>query len=232
MRAAKIASTLVAPCLALAVLGVGSPAMANTDPGATQPEPVATEAPAVPEEPDLTEGAPDVNAPAEPGGEYTPPVTGVPKPGQPAPDEPHGRPCEPGYSYTATSKGKDYHRGVGAEQANYNGTSHTANSAFTSETAGEVGIAVKGELKVSGSVLVLEVEGAFGVELSTKLSTKIGNTIRVKTPPRKTTFARYGVYRMKSAGYSQYTYANCTKGVKYPSTTYTPRRVGWAIWEK
>ncbi|MEW2402483.1 hypothetical protein [Streptomyces sp. NPDC046862] len=140
--------------------------------------------------------------------------------------------CIPGYQYHATSKGKNYHKGVGAEQANYNGTSRTARSTFTSETEGEVGIGVSGELKVTGKAAVIEIEGKFGVELSVKLRTRIGNSIRVDTPSRKTTFARYGVYRLKSKGYSQYVYVNCTKGVKHNTTLYTPRRVGWAIWER
>ncbi len=58
----------------------------------------------------------------------------------------------------------------------------------------------------------------------------VGNTISVDTPTRKTTYARYGVFRLKSYGYSQYTYYNCY-GTKKNSTIYTPRRVGWAIWE-
>jgi hypothetical protein len=32
--------------------------------------------------------------------------------------------------YYPTSKGSDYHKGVGAEQANYNGTSRTSRSTF------------------------------------------------------------------------------------------------------
>ncbi|NEB34268.1 hypothetical protein G3I62_35200 [Streptomyces sp. SID14446] len=60
---------------------------------------------------------------------------------------------------------------------------------------------------------------------------KLGNAITVDTPARKTTYSRYGVYRSKSYGYSQYTYANCGKGAKHNVTIYTPHRVGWAIWE-
>lgn len=58
-----------------------------------------------------------------------------------------------------------------------------------------------------------------------------GNSISADTPPHKTTYASYGVYRLKSYGYSQYTYVNCGKGGKKNVTIYTPHRVGWAIWE-
>ncbi|MEU6287132.1 hypothetical protein [Streptomyces sp. NPDC046988] len=103
---------------------------------------------------------------------------------------------------------KDSHKGVGAEQANYNGTSRTAKSTFISEVTGE-----------------------FGVNVSVELTAKLGNTIAVDTPSKRSTHARYGVYRLKSYGYSQYRYANCTKGVKKNVTIYTPRRVGWVLWE-
>jgi hypothetical protein len=69
------------------------------------------------------------------------------------------------------------------------------------------------------------------VDVTATLTAKLGNSISVDTPPRKTTYGRYGVYRLKSYGYNQYTYANCTKGVKKNITIYTPRRTGWAIWE-
>ncbi|MFF7358336.1 hypothetical protein ACFZA1_37775 [Streptomyces filipinensis] len=60
---------------------------------------------------------------------------------------------------------------------------------------------------------------------------RLGNSISVDTPAHKTTYASYGVYRLKSYGYSQYTYVNCGKGAKHNVTLYTPHRVGWAIWE-
>ncbi|MFV2121096.1 hypothetical protein ACE14D_22710 [Streptomyces sp. Act-28] len=79
---------------------------------------------------------------------------------------------------------------------------------------------------------MMEIEGKFGVDVATKLTAKVGNSIGVNTPPRKTTYARYGVYRLRSLGFSQYTYPNCNKSAKKSVTIYTPRRVGWAIWEK
>lgn len=145
---------------------------------------------------------------------------------------PQSSACEPHWKYTATKKDKDYHKGVGAEQANYNNTSRTAKSSFTSEVSGTVGIAHTGELKVGSKIAVIEIEGKLSVNVSVSLTAKIGNTISVDTPPRKSTLARYGVYRLKSYGYSQYTYQNCTKGVKKNVTIYTPRRVGWYLWEE
>lgn len=96
MHIPKKAALLLAPSLTLAVLGVGSPAFAvDSEPSRTD-TPVTTAAPAEPEE-TLTEGAPESEAPAplEPAGK--PPVD----------NGAWARPCEPGWKYFATSKGKD-----------------------------------------------------------------------------------------------------------------------------
>jgi hypothetical protein len=223
----------MAPSLAVAVLAAAGPAFAeDPTPAPSETPAVGTVPPAQPEESDLVEGAPETAAPAPsdavvsvPDDEGTVPI---PKTSY----TPDGQACEPHWKYYPTSKEKDYQKGVGAEQANYNGTSRTAKSTFVSEVSGTVGLAVSGELKVGGSVAVVEIEGKFGVNVSTSLTAKIGNQISVDTPSRKTTYARYGVYRLKSYGYSQYTYQNCTKGTKNNVTIYTPHRVGWVIWEK
>ncbi|MGW6488184.1 hypothetical protein [Streptomyces sp. NPDC055056] len=197
------------------VLAGAGPAFAD-DPTTDPADTVATAPPAQPEETDLTEGAPDVPAAA---------------PSDAADQVPSSRGCEQGWYYKASSKSKDYHKGVGAEQANHNGTSRTAKSTFTSDVTGTVGIAYTGELNVKGSAAVIEISGKFGVTVSASLTAKLGNAITVDTPARKTTYGRYGVYRLKSYGYSQYTYVNCGKGAKHNVTIYTPHRVGWAIWE-
>lgn len=105
-------------------------------------------------------------------------------------------------------------------------------SVFTSETEGEVGITVSGKLKAKSSVVLAEVEHEYGIEVSAKLRVKIGNQIRVKTPPKKTSYARYGAYRLKITGYSRYIYANCTKGTKIKSTVLTPHLVGWHTYNR
>ncbi|TQE26961.1 hypothetical protein Sipo8835_28395 [Streptomyces ipomoeae] len=143
-----------------------------------------------------------------------------------------GKPCEPGYDYFVTGKAKkEIHKGVGVEQANTNGTSRSITSTFTSTVTGSVGVTVSGELKTKASVAVAEIEQKYGLELSLKLTAKLGNRVKVKTPPKKTTHARYGIYRVKTTGYSQYIYADCRKGKKFKSTLQTPRRVGWYVWE-
>ncbi|MFC8870172.1 hypothetical protein ACFUAC_21390 [Streptomyces sp. NPDC057148] len=237
MSRARISRKVLAlTCLtAVAGLTTGGTAVAEEpSPTATDSIVVDTAPPPVPEETDLIEGAPTGEAPAP---------TSSPAPDPSAEDDEidlptskpsatlDARPCEPGYRYTPTSKSKDYHKGVGAEQANYNGTSRTAKSTFTSEVTGKVGIAYTGELKVGASVVVAEIEGKFSVNVAVELTAKLGNTIAVDTPSKRTTHARYGVYRLKSYGYNQYVYTNCTKGVKKNVTVYTPRRTGWVLWE-
>lgn len=184
MRNSRFSSLLLAPTLAIAVLGGASPALA--------------------------EGS--NSSPSNPA--------------------PFGKPCEPGYDYFVTGKSKkDVHKGVGVEQANYNNTSRSITSTFTSTMTGSVGVTVSGELKTKASVAVAEIEQKYGIELSVKLTAKLGNRVKIKTPPKKTTHARYGIYRVKTTGYSQYIYADCRKGKKFKSTLQTPRRVGWYVWE-
>ncbi|MFF5435493.1 hypothetical protein ACFY5K_36575 [Streptomyces griseofuscus] len=218
MRMAKTAS--LGSLIAVVLLAGGGPASAEEVPSANTDSTVATAPPDQPEETDLVEGGvSDTPAPAPSAGEDA------------EASMPSARQCLEGWFYYPTSKTKDYHKGVGVEQANHNGTSRTAKSTFTSEVSGTVGVAATGEVKVSLKQVVAEEEVKFGVTLSASLTAKIGNTISVDTPSRKTTYARYGVFRLKSYGYSQYTYYNCYKGTKKNSTIYTPRRVGWAIWE-
>ncbi|WP_153182790.1 hypothetical protein [Streptomyces sp. E2N166] len=237
MNRARISTNMLAlTCLTvIAGLTTGGTAVAEEpSPTATDTTVVETVPPPGPEETDLIEGAPTGEAAAPTTSPEPDPIAGddeIDVPTSKPSDTLDARPCEPGYQYTPTSKTKDYHKGVGAEQANYNGTSRTARSTFISEVTGKVGIAYTGELKVGASVVVAEIEGKFGVNVSVELTARLGNTIAVNTPSKRTTHARYGVYRLKSYGYNQYRYTNCTKGVKKNVTIYTPRRVGWVLWE-
>jgi hypothetical protein len=205
-----------------AVIAASGTAVAEDPVGEVTEVPVVeTVPPLEPEETDLVEVPPSVDLEDE--------VSDLPS-SKPS-DFPDASACEPGYRYYPTTKDKDYHRGVGATNSNYNGTTRTARSTFTSEVTGEVGLAFRGELGVEGKIAVVKMEAKFGVELSLKLTAKLGNTITVETPPKTTTNARYGVYRLKSYGYSQYIYNNCNRGTKNNVTIYTPRRVGWYLWE-
>ncbi|MEU4012854.1 hypothetical protein AB0H30_30930 [Streptomyces pseudogriseolus] len=129
------------------VLAVGSAAPAfATDPEPS--EPVQTAPPTEPEESDLVDADPEQ-------------VDDLPSvPVKPPVDQPDGQACEPGYRYQATSKSKEYHKGVGVTQSNYNGTSRTARSTFTSEVAGKVGVSYSGKLGVKVSVAIVDIESA------------------------------------------------------------------------
>ncbi|MFI9772592.1 hypothetical protein ACIHJG_37990 [Streptomyces sp. NPDC052415] len=216
MRRTRPIIAVTALALALA-LGSAAPAFAaDPEPNA---EPVHTGPPAEPEESDLVDAEPEQ-------------ADDLPSlPVKPSFDQPDGSTCEPGYRYFATSKVRDYHKGVGITQSNYNGTSRTATSTFSSDVAGKVGVSCSGKLGVSVKVAIVDIETEFNVDVSSEASVTIGNRIAVETPPKTTTNGKYGVYRLKSYGYSQYKYANCTNGVKNDVTIYTPRRVGWYIWE-
>lgn len=170
-------------------------------------------------------------------------VTDIPDEGNGMPDEPTYTPpppkdwpnseyCGPGHGYYKPSaQGGKYHRGVGPVNSNYNGSSRTARSTFTSEVTGEVGMSVSAGLQVSRDTLLVKIEGKFDVNLSAKLTAKMGNTISVDTPAKRTTNAKYGVYRLKHTGVSYYIYSNCQNSAHKTITSYSPYRVGWYIWE-
>lgn len=219
---------LIPTATLLLVAGLTTPALAATE----APEPASINSadaedfvinpgpPAEPEETDLTE-IKDPNTPA--GGEDLPP-------GQPDP-APGSEYCKPGGVYRPISKGGKYHKGVGPTNSNYNGTSRTAKSRFTAEVTGTVGVSVTSGLKVKVSTMVTEIEGHFDVNLKLELQAKMGNQIEVDTPAKKTTHAKYGVYRLKNKGKSYSYYSNCSTTPKKTITSYTPYRVGWYLWE-
>lgn len=140
--------------------------------------------------------------------------------------------CQPKNMYKPTKNHGKSHKGLGATQANQNNTSRTARSWFKAETGGEVKLEISGQVKVSGGVLVAQLENTYGVDLSMSLTAKVGNEIQVDTPPKKTTYGRYGVWRMKNEGVSYYIYSNCRTSAKQTVTSYTPWYVGWNLWEK
>lgn len=216
----------------LLVFGAGGGHAFATDP---TPEPTTSQSPdddsivntAPPAEPEEElSDAPTVAPPVDLPGEPTP--TGKPT----STETPDGNYCGPSHGvYVASSKGKEYHKGVGATNSNYNGTSRTARSTFTSEVTGTVGVSVSGTLKTSASVMVATIEETFNVNLSLSLTAKAGNSISVDTPAHTTSNAKYGVYRLKTVGKSYTLYSNCTTSAKTTVTTYTPKRVGWYLWE-
>ncbi|MEE1756525.1 hypothetical protein [Streptomyces sp. SP18CS02] len=206
------------------VAGMDSVAFAATE----EPEPTVSTAPVEegtvqPEPPEeLEDGstpAPEEEAPLPP--EADKPTGGT-----------HADRCDRRNVYTSTKKNGKVHQRVGAKQANYNGTSRTARSWFKSETSGEVGVAVTGELKVSANALIAEIEGKYAVELSAKVGVRIGNEMQVDTPPRKTTYAQYGVWRLKVTGKSYTIYRNCRTSPQNTVVSHTPWHVGWYIWER
>ncbi|WP_326590737.1 hypothetical protein [Streptomyces brevispora] len=210
--------------IALTVLAGIATAPAYAQPtravSADDPEPVNTAPPAEPEETELVDATDPAPEPEE-----------TVRPSKPG-DTTNGEYCGPTqHIYTPTTKGSKYHKGVGPTNSNYNGTSRTARSTFTSEVTGEVGVSVSGELSTSVDVMVAKIEAKYAVNLSVKLTAKVGNSIAADTPPKKTTNAKYGVYRLKNTGSSYTIYSNCKTTTKKTVTSYTPMKVGWYLWE-
>ncbi|MGW5277036.1 hypothetical protein ACWEQP_31750 [Streptomyces sp. NPDC004044] len=212
----------IGSAIAFAVVAGIATAPAHAQPSAfvssDDPEAVNTAPPAEPEETGLVDDP-------EPEPEETV------RPSKPG-DTTNGEYCGPTQKiYTPKTKGARYHKGVGPTNANYNDTSRTARSIFTSEVTGEVGVSVTGGLSTSIDVMIAKIEGKHEVNLTAKLTAKLGNSIQVDTPPKKTTNAKYGVYRLKNTGTSYTIYSNCKTTAKKTITSYTPMKVGWYLWE-
>lgn len=216
----KLRNALVVSAAAIAVAG-GTNTFAFAD--STEPTPVEGSVlqPSPPADEDESGFLP---APTEEA--QLPPTSGKPT------DGPNADYCAPRNVYTPTAYVRKSHYGIGVTQANYNGTSRTARSWFKSEVGGEAGLTYSGELKASGSVMLAAIELKYGVDLSLKVTAKIGNEIQVDTPPKKTTYARFGVWRMVNTGTSYTLYSNCKTSAKSTVTSFTPWHVGWYLWER
>ncbi|MFE3069902.1 hypothetical protein [Streptomyces sp. NPDC059247] len=210
---------LILPAVTMVVLGGTSTAALA---GTTDPAPVEEGVlqPGPPPEEDESGFAPTPLEEAEP-----PSAPGGPS-GMPAAEY-----CPPKNVYKPTSNQGKKHAALGVTQSNYNGTSRTMRSWFKAEVGGEVKLTHSGELKASANVVVAELELKYGVDLSVAITAKMGNDVQIDTPPKKTTYAKYGVWRLQNTGTSYTIYSNCRTSAKSTVTTLTPWYVGWNIWE-
>jgi hypothetical protein len=228
----RIAARTVMTVAAVTALAAVAPSAAfadGTDP-ATDEVVVGTQPPAEPEE-DVVD--------VPPSEATQPPATGtgddldLPLPTKPTkPGDTTNRPiCDRANISPPTTQGSKYHKGDGATLSNTNNTSRTAKSTFTSEVSGTVGVSVTAGLSVSVDAMIAKIEAKYDVTLSASMTAKLGNSISVDTPPRTTTNAKYGVYRLKNTGTSYKIYENCEVSPKKTVTSYTPMKVGWYLWE-
>lgn len=156
---------------------------------------------------------------------------GIPGSGDNGPgNHPGGEICDRANVYTPTAKKGDY-VGIGAPNANHNGTNHTARSSFTAEAAGTLGVSVSAGLGSTINAMIGKIEQKYNVDLSASLAARLGNNIQVDTPAHKTTHATYGDYRLRNQGTSYTIYNSCATTPKKTITSYTPHYVGWYIWE-
>lgn len=140
--------------------------------------------------------------------------------------------CKARAVYEPKARHGEQHEAVGVTQANHNGTSQLAQSTFVSEATGQVGVTVTGHLGLGVDAMIGRIEKHFHVSLSPTIMAKVGNMIMVPTPPKTTTYAEYGVYRLKTTGVSYTVNSDCSISDKNKVTSYTPWRVGWNLWEK
>lgn len=187
---------------------VGDSTIIHTDPQ-TETEEAVTDVPA-----DQVDTEPDIPS--------TPPGGG---------NHPGSELCDAVNVYHPTYKGGYHMKGVGATHANTNNTSHNLTSTFTSTATGTVGVSLTGSLSVSVGVMVADLEGKYDINLSASLTVTQTNTVTAITPPHKTTFAKYGVYRLRNQGTSYHVYSSCATTTPSTVTSYTPHHIGWYVWE-
>ncbi|MFI6492722.1 hypothetical protein [Streptomyces sp. NPDC050564] len=220
-RTVFLSSTALLLCAALTSPALAADERTTPSPSASAPADDTVINTAPPEEP-------EENVTEVPEEAVTEPAEESPSPGN-SPNRPDCSPTT--FIYKPTSQGNKYHSGVGPTNANYNGTSRTARSTFTSEVTGSVTVGVSGELDTSINTMIAKIEAKFNINLSLSLTAKLGNSISVDTPSHKTTHARYGVWRLKHTGQSWIVHANCTSTPKHTVVSYSPYRVGWYLWE-
>ncbi|MET8401803.1 hypothetical protein [Streptomyces sp900116325] len=187
---------------------VGDSTIIHTDPQ-TETEEAVTDVPA-----DQVDTEPDIPS--------TPPGEG---------NHPGSELCDVRNVYTPTYKGGYHMKGVGPTHANTNNTTHNLTSTFTSTTTGTVGVSLTGSLSVSVGVMIADLEGKYDINLSASLAVTQTNSVAAITPPHKTTFAKYGVYRLRNQGTSYHIYSSCATSTHSTVTSYTPHHLGWYVWE-
>jgi hypothetical protein len=119
---------------------------------------------------------------------------------------------------------------IGPSQANYNGSPYPMTSTFTATGSGTAGVSVSGDTEVSLRALVATQKVKFGVAFSASMTATLGNSITVTSPPRKTLYGEYGVWRKRIVGTSYRIYSNCTTSTHNTVVSYTPYHVGWVTW--
>lgn len=184
--------------------------------GTNRPTAPCRRPPAEPEEPNLIE-------PTDPAAEPTP---------DPNMNYPGSEYCDNwGGYYTVTSKLGSYLWAVGADQSNYNATSHPLTSSFSATASKTVSVSLSASTEVSINALVAKQKVTLRGTLAVSKTATLSNTVTVTGSPHKTITARYGVWRLKITGKTWRAYSNCTETAKRNVTSYTPYKVGWYVWE-
>ena len=80
-------------------------------------------------------------------------------------------------------------------QRNENRTNRSIKSRFSSKRTKSVRMEVNANVKASYSAIFASAEASFGGSLAKETTAELGNEVEVRTPARRVTLARYGVYR-------------------------------------
>jgi len=141
--------------------------------------------------------------------------------------------CEGTYYFKLMKRYRVQHRGLGVTQANTNTSyRYSSESEFTSEAEGQISAEVSGELGTTVRWLVAEVRASTKVAVRAQVTWRIANTLKVTTPPRHTSWARYGAYRLPTKAHTWYEYKSCKTGRHAYPRIKAPYRLGWVHGEE
>jgi hypothetical protein len=140
-----------------------------------------------------------------------------------------GSKCRAGDVYRALNNYGSSLARVGAGQSNYNGSNFDVTNTFSAKASGTISQSVSASTSLNGNVVVAGAEAKVGYDLSVALTAELGNTTQLRTPPKKTGNGDYGVYRIQTSGTYYKVTGQCTV-TPYPTTAWSPWRVGWHTW--
>jgi hypothetical protein len=120
--------------------------------------------------------------------------------------------------------------GVGAAQADYNGTGVTETVTFTSTTAGTVTASFSGSVNTSLSIDVASIAKTYGIGATVSKTVTIGNQVSFAVANGHTAHGQYGAWRAYVTGVEEFTNNNCVVTQSSAKNIYAPYQVGWNTW--
>lgn len=136
------------------------------------------------------------------------------------------------WKYRSSSRSSKKLTQFGPVYSHRNRSNNAASMTVTAQVGGTATATFSGSTNVKASAKLAEISGTFGIQASVSLTASMGQSVTMKVGPRKTGYARYGIFSLPVKGTEQRVLApDCTIQSR-PSTTVAPFEVGWETWTK